>query len=88
MAKVILFLSIIDKLRSKMVAAKTLISGISCLVLFFFAAACSLPSAAAAAAAATATHTKEAEKPNVILILADDLGKTNPHSALFLSASF
>ena len=69
-----------------MVAAKTLISGISCLVLFFFAAACSLPSAAAAAAAAT--HTKEAEKPNVILILADDLGKTNPHSALFLSASF
>ena len=87
MAKVILFLSIIDKLRSKMVAAKTLISGISCLVLFFFAAACSLPSAAAAAAAA-ATHTKEAEKPNVILILADDLGKTNPHSALFLSASF
>ena len=69
-----------------MVAAKTLISGISCLVLFFFAAACSLPSAAAAAA--TATHTKEAEKPNVILILADDLGKTNPHSALFLSASF
>ena len=87
MAKVILFLSITDKLRSKMVAAKTLISGISCLVLFFFAAACSLPSAAAAAAA-TATHTKEAEKPNVILILADDLGKTNPHSALFLSASF
>ena len=86
MAKVILFLSIIDKLRSKMVAAKTLISGISCYVLFFFAAACSLPSAAAAAA--TATHTKEAEKPNVILILADDLGKTNPHSALFLSASF
>ena len=86
MAKVILllFLSIIDKLRSKMVAAKTLISGISCLVLFFFAAACSLPSAAAAAAA----HTKEAEKPNVILILADDLGKTNPHSALFFSASF
>ena len=66
-----------------MVAAKTLISGISCLVLFFFAAACSLPSAAAAAAAVT----KEAEKPNVILILADDLGKTNPHSALFLSAS-
>ena len=84
MAKVILFLSIIDKLRSKMVAAKTLISGISCLVLFFFAAACSLPSAAAANAAAT----KEAEKPNVILILADDLGKTNPHSALFISASF
>ena len=64
-----------------MVAAKTLISGISCLVLFFFAAACSLPSAAAAA-------TKEAEKPNVILILADDLGKTNLHSAVFLSASF